>query len=77
MKKRSKSRYTYISPDGAHEYFVQRCTKVPEYYGIYDERGNRIDSDMPNAAGLDTAEDAQALLEAKAQLRGWVCEAEL
>lgn len=64
--------YTYISPDRKHRYFVQRIMKAPEYYGIYDEQGKRLDSDRPNAAGFDTAEDAQAMLEAKAQLKGWV-----
>ena len=64
--------YTYISPDRKHRYFVQRIMRVPEYYGIYDEQGKRLDSDRPNAAGFDTAEDAQAMLEAKAQLKGWI-----
>ena len=64
--------YTYISPDRKHQYFVQRVMKYPQYYGIYDERLHRIDADKPNAIGFDSAEDAQAMLEAKAQLRGWV-----
>lgn len=72
-----KSHYSYISPDRKRTYFVQRCPKLPLYYGIYDDLGNRIDSDLPQAIGLDTAEDAQALLDAKAVLFGWVSEAEL
>ena len=75
-----KSKYTYVSPDRKHEYFVQHILNryTAGTYGIFDETGRRIDSpDKPFADGYDTAEEAQALLEAKAVLHGWVCQAEL
>lgn len=77
-KPQVKSQYTYVSPDRKHEYFVQRITH-PETagYGVFDEKGGRIDCDKTFAEGYETAEDAQALLEAKAQLWGWVRQSEL
>ena len=73
-----KSKYTYVSPDRKHEYFVQHMAcKETAGYGVFDEQGRRVDSDKPFADGCETAEEAQALLEAKAVLHGWVCQADL